>query len=416
MYRVGTVVLCDDDTERAQYWRDELERIGIGAQQILALSKSDVGQCLRELGERRKAIRTGSRGLKEYGGSVIDTAEVLVIDFDLFGIEIESQIVTGEEFAYLARAYSHANTVVVINQYGQNRFDLTLRQDAYSHADVNVGSEQIVNPGLWKSPFEGYRPWHWPLLTCETEKYKRRVKKVRENLQTSVLELLGFRRSDNGMPENLSRQALSAFQGNAASGPDEIWSITCRDFVCKTGVWVPQREGEDLSKHDDIVARLAAAYLRKWLEAVLLPSQDVLIDAAHLAERMPWLLDGDAAEVSVWNSVTSLEEVRGLRRDLLTHQFAAVDWLSRPVFWWGQIVEDENLSVPPQGWDPSRVPELIFREDVSNFGPRAESRQFVADIEGLADTRYVVDPGTMQAEGARDPNRVEYSPGVRFAM
>ncbi len=56
----------------------------------------------------------------------------------------------GHRLAYLARCYSDAKYIVVLNQFGENRFDLTLRGHPEAHADLHIGLRQATNAGLWR--------------------------------------------------------------------------------------------------------------------------------------------------------------------------------------------------------------------------------------------------------------------------
>ncbi len=412
------VVLYDDELERAAQWKAQLQAELAGLGTVIVLSKEEATKTVRDLAERRKGVREEKKGFKDFTGSPIDGANVLIVDFDLFGFELDSQILTGEEIAQLARAYSKAEVIVVANQYGSNRFDLTLREGFSSHADLNVGGEQVLNPGLWKAPFRGYRPWSWPLLTKAVTDFRSRTQEVAKNLDRPMFEFLEFPEFKGPLPANLSRHSLSLLQGIADVGKGgSVKGITFRNFVCDSGTFIPKKEAGALRKHDDIVARLASAYVHKWLEYAVLPSQDVLVDVPHFLERVPWMLDGNPGDYNSWNSSLNFEKPQAIKNDALKYLFKKSAWLSRPALWWNQVVADEKLTSAPGDWNPSNVPDIVFREDISNFGPRNQSRQFVADVEGLADTRYVSDPGTVEVgPRATDPKRVEYSPSVRFAM
>ena len=100
---------------------------------------------------------------------------------------------TGEIVAYLVRCFSKCKLIVGLNQYGSNPFDLTLKGDLDSFADLNLGDQQLDNPNLWKSDSrEEYRPWSWPNLSNSIHDFDRRIREVQEKLNKPICDVLGF--------------------------------------------------------------------------------------------------------------------------------------------------------------------------------------------------------------------------------
>lgn len=191
--------------------------------------------------------------------------------------------------------------------------------------------------------------------------------------------------------------------------------MTLKDFVLETGVFVTLKDAALGEWADDDIARIAASSLHKWLERKVLVSQDVLVDLPHLIARLPWLIPGDASSLEQWNLQINGGNVETLAR-LQRHLYPRNSWLSRPAFWWQQIASDDELMSPPDNWDFENTPDFVFREDLSNFGLRSDSQEFVADISGTYDIRYICNPSTINADGFPDPNKVSYSPAIRLSM
>lgn len=259
---------------------------------------------------------------------------------------------------------------------------------------------------MWFHPFAGYRPWAWPLLGRAAERQRARVAALAGRLNDPVFEVLGF---PDGIATRMSRSSL-AFLGPG----DRPEGVTVRDFVTESGNGAEPRDVEaKIGLNDRIVARIAAARLSKWLERMVLASQDILVDAPHLVERMPVLLAGDRGDEAAWQATVNLEEPAGLDLDAVaSYRIEAEDWLSRPAFWWPLIDDDEGLRARRLADARGNALSLVFREDVSNFGPSNESREFVAAFHSAFDRRWAAAPGSPDYPGAD----VGYGPSVRFAM
>jgi hypothetical protein len=77
--------------------------------------------------------------------------------------------------------------------------------------------------------------------------------------------------------------------------------ISFRDFVTLSGNGLKGKDQAD----DAAVARIAAARLSKWLEDIVLPAQEILVDAPHLVSRLPELLTGDPGRLATWDRTTA---------------------------------------------------------------------------------------------------------------
>jgi len=237
--------------------------------------------------------------------------DVLFLDYGLFDLSGDGHFLTGNQAAY-SGAYLRVGYIVVLNQFGTHQFDLSMVQDFESKGDLDIGDSQIANPRLWREPFSGFRPWHWPVLPRQVEAQRRREAEVEETLddEVSTLEFLGFNEAATRLPDPA---LLSYLTGRNAKerNPEKIGF---RDFVFESGSGLERRDAEALARTDradteKLVARIAAARIHKWLDRMVLGSQgDPLVDAPHLTERLPSVLQGNLKKIDNWSKTASLDK------------------------------------------------------------------------------------------------------------
>jgi hypothetical protein len=332
---------------------------------------------------------------------------VLVVDYDLLK-STENHFLTGESFAYLSRCYSSCGAIIVVNQFGGDVFDLTLQGHAESFADVNVGSKQLLCEGLWRDKWSGFRAWHWPVVPQLVIALEGRVKHITKNLDMPIIEALEL----SAVVASLSGPAAQFIQGNIKK---EVDKITFRDFVTRNG-----NNGlryKDSAIDDDHVGRIAASRIGKWLERLVLTGQDVLVDAPHLVSRFPSLLTGPISKADTWNRVVQLEHGKqtGLRASIIDRfRFKRTEWLSRPAWFWSQVAQCRDIAEVSKPFSSrSKLPDLVFCEDISRFAPRAHAREFLGDLPSPFVKRYVADPKQKKYKSLQD---FTYAPEIRFAL
>ena len=395
------VVLLDDDYERAAGWAAHIaEKQSCDA---MAPDIDAVRDLITTLFRRRKLGRTGA-DIWSVACDVLDSADILIIDYDLQNLEQNGEWTTGSEVAYAARLVSRAKMIVVVNQRGSNRFDLTMTKAAESKADLDVGGTQLTNPGLWISKgFDGYRPWPWPNLLHEPARAEECIQFVKKHFDRPVLSSLGF-------------------DDDSATGKSlrpELWGKLCtRTDTTFRQLAVPADESaathilfadvEIYRKDDDLAASIAAAIVRRWLEKWVLPNQDLLADTPHLAVRFPWILRNPYDD-GAWHGLESLEPSDALIPEVEHFRFQPACFLSRPAFW-GDAIEttQEGRSAD---FDYGKVPELVFREDVSNFGSPADSRDFPSQVLSIDNRRWITEPTTQPTRtGPQNVKAVVFEP------
>ena len=166
------------------------------------------------------------------------------------------------------------------------------------------------------------------------------------------------------------------------------------------------------------IARISAARLSKWLERAVRPSQEYLIDAAHLVLKFPSLFDGDTSKPALLNQTTARNaEETGLDTEKLKQfAFEKSFWLNRPSWWWRRLRNHEEIAEVRDPWSVER-PDVVFCEDVSEFLPRTAAKDFVASVASPAPQRWVVNTETEEGKVySEDLRGVSYMPPVRFTL
>ena len=400
------VLICDDEVAVAEGWVEQIKNVvsDNGAYEIApAASQDELEVAFKTLLTRQGNLRDGKSGAAE-SECIFDDVDILVIDYDLVHIDEEKTRYTGEGIARLARAYSSVGFIVVLNQFPEVQFDLSLQGHIESQADLNMHANLIGTRGLWmKPPWEqGFRPWHWPVLSEAAAACRIRTKFVTENIDLPILEALGFSEKE------AARLSDSAFGFIAPEADDltQLMGVTFRGFVRDNSAATDPKDGNKLVEENvAATARIASSRIAKWLERAVVGPQDVLVDLPHLIQRMPFLIKGDVNELDIWNK--SLE----IGREILSTDipkagcFMADGWLSRPAFWWPVLEDDAVISEKRFEYDYASVPDFVFLEDASRFGRMEEAKEFRAGFHNHLDRRY-----------AYNFDEYRYAPRRRFAL
>lgn len=407
------ILICDDVRDTERRWQQRLEALPVMKElpfEVDIVEPGDLLKSIRALENRRKEARTREDPAKEYPtdeASELDQAGILVVDFDLLELE-GSPSVSGEDVAYLARCYSSCGLIVALNQFerGRSTFDLKLRGHPETFADLNIGAPQLDNPGLWSEPWEGFRPWAWPLLRLALEKSERRIRELSSRLDESILDYLGLLDLEKGLPRSTVEFLTES---------DTSAKTSFRDFVTKSGNGMRRK---DKPFSEESIARIAAARVAKWLEYLVLPGQDVFVDAPHLISRYPSLLGDGSDDMDAWNRTTSFESHDKLGLDDVVQKFCFKqdDWLSRPAWLLNEVSRCEDIEEIADPWSTT-WPNWVFCEDISRFLPREATREFVADLPSQFVHRFVVDLRSPKGKRFADElEQVVYESRVRLLL
>lgn len=380
------ILVCDDDVKRAKDWSHRIAARGSHLD-VTPLGGNEFGRAVGALKARKETAKrvddpttTGDDAAR-----VFDDVDILFIDTDLtpdpdthFDEDrkaVDEHLVgqTGGEVAHLARCYSSAGPIVVVNQKWRSRaFDLTMVGLADEVGDVYISEEDIDNPGLWspdEPPSNGFRPWHWPHLQALPQQVAELLESVSE--ETSITDLLGL--TDGDLTRLTGRQ-LDALGIEDLSGDTRIIDIACRSSY---GL----RLKENASTEQQL--RLSVYGLRRWLDREVVNAQNVLVDFPHLLVRQPWRVE-QRDDLDVWNDSQPWWDLDSAspRPPILGK---ASRLLGRPVWRWADLSADS-----PNG--PRFLPDdPVFCEDTSRFVEPHAARDFFSDLDGQWAQRYVAE-------------------------
>lgn len=387
------IAIFDDEARQRKGWGERLKDLKRG--EVVEMNDDDFRTQVGILEERRKRARTTKvEQLVDIDAeSIFDSIEILIVDYDL----LQSIDLTGEEITYLLRCYSKCGLVVVLNQFGNEQFDLTLQGHPESFADLNVGDRFLDDPGLWSDEeWREFRPWQWPLLPDLLDKHRKRIDDVRKWMGKPILESLSLDEDSAGI---LPRKILEFIQCPGV----EVGATTFEHFVICSGNGLKRRDSG--GRIEELMPHIAAARLHNWLESFVLGGQEVLVDAPHLVTRFPSLLEEDAEVLESWNRTARIPEPIGITRDVLRgFEFRHPDWLSRTAWYWIKTREHEGIREVKDPWSV-RDYGHVFCEDTSRFSTIEKAAMFVADLPSKFNRRFVarIEP-------------IKYHPSVRFSL
>ena len=415
------ILIYDDERKRTNKFKRKLKN-GLdkadqsGSYDVISLEHDEFQDAIEALQKRRIQFRENKAvclaGNPKDNGEKIDDASIFIIDYDLLGSRVEKSptgYLTGEIIAYLVRCFSHCKLVIGLNQYGSNPFDLTLRGNPESFADLNLGEDQLSNPDLWRGNWggsrRGYRSWSWPNLSDSLHNFDEKVKEVKDNLDEPIYKIVGF---DLELFQLLPHVIVQFIGKNAQKEPDQV---TFRDFVIKSWNGLNRKDTEKLKNsiktNDHILARIGAARISKWLENLVLPEQNILVDAPHLVSRYSSLITNANDEIGTWNKTAQLIEFSklGMKTDLIEpYRFQKSYWISRSVWFWDKLRESEAIKEVKEPWLIEKS-NWVFCEDASRFYDRQGCKEFLADTVSPFTRRFT-----------KGFNGVDYRPRFRLSL
>lgn len=362
--------------------------------------------------------------------------DIVIIDNNLADLGIKGARLTAEAVAGYVRAFTNARYVVSLNKNPEVDFDLRyLVGDYRTQADVALNARHLSNPALWTGDpgdaEDGFLPWYWPALGNVSERRREQIEFVRTHLQSPIVKTLDFPRQ---AIDYLSRHAVGALTPEANAEDDDVQdptplnTVTFMDFflhACRSlPVYVDRErliheasDGGDSSRKvvaKQVIAKVVAAEIDKWLRRDVLGPQDVLVDIPHLLARMPFLLGDNASDLKRWHDSLAIEEPpfgmdpRIYDEHISDAKFTPDHMVKSPCFWWPKLKESQALNDLFFGSN-GNWPDVVFCEDASRFrsvtltGGDTEPMEFAAEFEGSWSRRYV----------SLFPDRV-YGPKSRF--
>ena len=405
------ILVYEDVPAIATGWAEKIKE-ALGHAEVKTPGKDDFLKLI-ELANERRALWREKRNQADFiRDHEADEAKIVVADFDLIHYSGMTDT-TGSSLAYLLRCFTQCGFIIILNQYEENDFDLNLERRGEDFADLHVGGPQVGNPGLWKTQFKGYRPWHWPITPNASENFERCVQEVRDNPDSPILEFLGLADKTYWM----SQRVL-----NLLSGSQQPEEVTFGSFV-KTA-----RGG--IARKDELPpgqgARVTAARIITLLNRIVLPQQNLLVDAPHLVSRFPSLMRSGSNDIEDWNRLCAAfdDSVDDFLSDNLgEHKFPKPHWLWRPAWLWPEISRNDRIEEVKNPW-AFVEPSWVFCENVSKFLPQHIADSFRADVSPPFTKRFVFreDPtvaagqiGDIVRGSILDPSIVKYEPQTAFS-
>lgn len=348
-------------------------------------SYADLTELLKELVELRQSGAGRGRTIRK-----IESTDLVLVDFDLRKLPSEEGLITGERIAQLLRLFTRTGPIVSVDRRLMRLFELSHRHPPSTNADFMVHVEDLGIQGLWGETPDGYDPWYWPNLVETARNYTDRVRFVEAHYEDRITTSLGVPDEVEAiLPGEDARVALDLREASFSELAEAL---------------VPPREEIPLA--GDSRHRVAASAVGVWLQSVILPPQDILIDAPHLVRHTPSLLRGEP-KVSNLKGLVLKEATATLPLDLAKlerHRFEHRFWLDRPAWWTSRVLQDREIKDIAEPWSKEPLP-LKFAEDASGFHAAADLAPY--DSEGFFATRYVKGPKAFKD--------VHYEPKRRLA-
>lgn len=396
--------ILDDETQKRQEFCERIR--GTGLQEDIDIIEPKVlPDVFDELLRRQGRLRDdGYWDIKQR--TIFDETDVLIVDQDLRDFFEQRFFTDADQIAYMARCFSTCKHIIIVNRISTNLFDttgnLSYLDQFGAFSDMEIGQDQLASKALWNTGNEAFHPWYWFVPAEWLKEFEKRVEDTIHGLQedTPILEFFGL----DEFRDWFSPRILQTL-GNGKS-------YTFREFVLNGSFVFAPRDRINIpdSFPDETISSIApvvAARLWKWLEFQVLPELDILIDAPHLVHRFPSLLEGDHEDMSTWNAVAvkHTSKVPNLKMDLIaSHQFEKSHWLTRPVWHWRKVMNDDEIPDVREPWNIQYVP-FVFCEDTSCFVPEEKAIAYFADVESSFRERYL-----------KHLDEVEYLPPQRLAM
>jgi len=392
------IFVFDDEERFSSNWIKDLSSIDYVDEsfELEKMNDETFMKLIRRLIEKQNSIRNKDK--IENDIEIFDNDSIFFIDFDLINQE-KGYYFTGETVAYLVRCFTQCGLIVGLNQYGSNSFDLTLKGHPESFCDLNIGTEQLTNGGLWTKDFPRFRPWFWPLLPDLLDKRKQCYNEIIDNLEIKLCDLFGFEEQIKLFPKS-----VNDFLGEK---PEEVTPIK---FVFGSEFALRKKDRIQVYLPKENVANIASARISKWIERLVMPGQNILVDACHLISRYPSLFTGNKDDISELNKLCSLNHPDVLpliKNEIEKNRFMKAHWATRPLWYWKKIAIDEEILEIRR---PSEKKTLKFKfcEDASRFVESEKVQPFSIDSDSPYLTRFI-------EKNPSDPS-VEYRPKNRILM
>lgn len=381
------VRVCDDDEGMAEGWVTAIRNVTSGYDIArMSSAKEEISKLLA----RKIAVEKEPHLIA--APCEFDGVDILAVDYDLLYLDKDGSRTTGEGVARLARKFSSCGVIVVMNQFKGPQFDLGMRGHLDSHADLNVDANLIGCPALWNKlePAAGqFAPTTWTPLPLLLEAVRRLATDLETvGLDAAIMNLLGL--PEEALAE-LSDTAFG-FVDSKAETTEQLAKVTVRGFLGQA--LRDEALVSALAAHSPkTLFSFAAFRIAKWLERAVFRPMDILVDALHLVDRLPFLMDPSKIDVTnpvSWHQAAS-DPTKFLRWDILGRYAneRASTYLGRTVFDWYRLAVDDQIDELQDAYLAKDWVRFFLAEDTSRFVKREDVTRFRADFHNFGDRRAV---------------------------
>jgi len=388
---ISNALICDDKVDRAERWRGTVSSRLQGAV-VNTLTGGELAELLTELSDAEDDARAGNVPNSDGRPRIqrVEQAQLLILDSDLSPApgdraslsEVDAHTLRngyGDDVARQLRSYTKAPAIVVVNMFwGRHArpkvFDLTLSQNVNAVADLTVTAGELDDDFLWGASEANadslYRPWQRATIPEVVSTFKRSAEAAASlELDANVFEHLGI---DPGF---LTPSQLDAF----TLAPNEL---KFRDLADSRLGFKYSGAGDGGARHEPTNTRMmAASVLRRWLERSVIPSQTLLLDAPHLAERYWRVLTPDPSDLSVLDHFADQDWDGEFGPFALALKGSLRPFVNRPVFD-AAIARKVAAGYVRVNATSASSFDAAFAEDTSRFRPLDELTQFPSDVSG----------------------------------
>jgi len=378
----GKILIYDDDKSLLRRHSRRLEKVeALKDFDIRPLENQDFKDAFDELIKRRKAALHNKN--RRESTVVFDEAKIFIIDFNLVEINVG---LNGEEVAYNLLCFSDCEYIIGLNRFHSDRvFDLGLTGNIESYSDINISYRDLENEGLWTGESTGYRPWYWPAVLSYLKQRRKQINEVKNNIDEKISKVLEI-------PEDV--MVCLPNKAGSYSGVDgkRTVQLTFDDFLRKSDLALMPKERRKMELSTRRKAKIAASRLSKWIEGIVMPGQNVLVDAPHLVSRYPSLLKGRKDNLENWNKTAKFTSVSnlGIQQSKIRSSIFKRHWVSRPVWLWPDLSENSKIPEVKEPWKKKDY-DFVFAEDASSFFLKKDCRSFVSNVDSPFKIRYIKD-------------------------
>lgn len=409
------VLICDDDETRVFKWRGLVEKHNVEAE-VRTFTGQDLADFVSAVGWEELRARGGVRDPSDADRKALDAiawADAIVIDSDLSPAPKDLNRIPsehrdrvagtlrngyGDSIARQLRSYTDAGLLIVVNMFWSRHrlrrvFDLTLMQSARAYADVHVSEADLDEPFFWGSggqPKDAFLPWQRPVVPEQLRVLSTSIASI-VDLDAKVFATLGL--------------DLTSF---APAQLDVFGEIDAADATFEQLTMSPMGFRYPSEARDKAACtRMAASVVRRWLDRVVVPGQNVVADAPHLVERfwqfmLPTLDDLNAWSASArmsWDAARTSPMAAALKETL-------EPFLARPVF------DLEQARNAVRKLQPAKIvtpPDLGFAEDTSLFHSQDDLESYSSDVPGNSPRRWI-------AQLDEELDDIAYEPANRLLL